>query len=71
MTNCNEFKAVLGGNVHAKVDGNSVYYQIQWFSGVLACKYSKNGVDWTDFSGNATYHDTFAQCSEWPKGYPT
>ena len=62
---------MLDHNVHAKVEGDYVYYQIRWTSGILACKHSSNGVDWNKFGGNATYHGTFAQCSRRKKGNPS
>lgn len=67
---------MLDHNVHAKVEGKYVYYQIRWTSGILVCKYSSgntvaNSVVWNKFSRNATYHGTFAQCDRWTKGNPS
>ena len=50
--------------VHAKVEGENIYFQIAWTSGELICRAIRpDGVVLT-FEGN-TYHGTYAQCSYW------
>ena len=56
--------------VHAKVDGEKVYFQIAWTSGSLPCQYGKNG-EMRSFSREATYNRTYAQCSPWTKDNPS
>ena len=63
------------GIVHAKVEGDLVYYQIPWTSGSLTCKFqSKYGgpiLNLETFSHQVTYHGTYAQCPSWTQGNPT
>ena len=59
------------GNIYGRVAGNSIYYQVAWTSGTLVCYYSKDGSNLKKFGSNATYHDTYAECSSWTKGNPS
>lgn len=60
--------------VHAKVEGNYVYFQLPWTSGALSCQ----SIDPDDgevysfdaYEGPATYHDTYAQCGGWDRSAP-
>jgi len=52
------------GEIFGRVLGDNVYFQMSWYEneGDLKCKH-----DGQDFDGDSSYHNTYAQCSGWPK----
>ena len=51
--------------MYGKVVGNTIFYQVRWYSGKLLCTDSR-----TRSNVSSNYYNGYAECGPLPRGFP-